>query len=103
MIAQAVTGIEAEKLARLPRMTLAESALAAPAAGFGGVEVYPSLAEKAAVLCWHLARNHPLPDGNKRLAFLSMVEFLERNGHPWPLPYDVDDAEATVSGWRSAT
>ena len=29
LIAQAVTGVDAEKLARLPRMTLAESALAA--------------------------------------------------------------------------
>ena len=59
MIAQAVTGIDAEKLARLPRMTLAESALASPRAGFGGEDAYPGLAEKAAVLCWHLARNHP--------------------------------------------
>jgi len=36
MIAQAVTGIDAEKLARLPRMTLAESALASPRAGSAG-------------------------------------------------------------------
>ena len=48
------------------------------------------------MLCWHLARNHPLPDGNKRAAFLSMVEFLERNGCRWPLPYDLDDAETTI-------
>ncbi len=96
LIAQTVTGVDAEKLARLPRMTLAESALAAPAAAFGGVEFYPSPAQKAAVLCWHLARNHPRPDGNKRAAFLSMVEFLERNGYPWPIPYDLDDAETTI-------
>jgi death-on-curing protein len=29
-----------------------------------------------------LARNHPLPDGNKRAAFLSMERFLAVNGHP---------------------
>ena len=98
LIAQAVTGIDAERLARLPRMTLAESALASPRAGFGGEDAYPGLAEKAAVLCWHLARNHPLPDGNKRAAFVSMVELLHRNGFPWPVPYDLDDAEQVVRG-----
>ena len=45
LIAQAVTGIDAERLARLPRMTLAESALASPRAGFGGEDAYPGLAE----------------------------------------------------------
>jgi death-on-curing protein len=35
---------------------------------------------KAAVLVTHLAKNHPLPDGNKRAAYLSMIEFLARNG-----------------------
>jgi prophage maintenance system killer protein len=29
-----------------------------------------------------LARNHPLPDGNKRAAFLSMERFLAANSHP---------------------
>ena len=47
MIAQAVTGIDAEKFARLPRMTRAESALASPRAGFGGEDAYPGVAEKA--------------------------------------------------------
>jgi prophage maintenance system killer protein len=28
----------------------------------------------------HLAKNHPLPDGNKRAAYLAMIEFLARNG-----------------------
>ena len=50
------------------------------------------------MLCWHLARNHPLPDGNKRAAFVSMVELLHRNGFPWPVPYDLDDAEQVVRG-----
>jgi death-on-curing protein len=35
---------------------------------------------KAAVLVTRLAKNHPLPDGNKRAAYLSMIEFLARNG-----------------------
>ena len=68
LIAEAVLGVRAESIARWPGIGLAESALHAPAAGFGGVEFYPDMIDKAAVLCVRLARNHPLPDGNKRVA-----------------------------------
>ena len=37
-----------------------ESAVAQPRAGFGGADLYPSLAEKRAALCYSLALNHPL-------------------------------------------
>jgi death on curing protein len=50
---------------------LAESARHAPAATFAGVEFYPDLVTKARILVVHLAKNHPLPDGNKRAAFLA--------------------------------
>jgi death-on-curing protein len=36
--------------------------------------------EKAAILLERLARNHPLPDGNKRTAFFLTGLFLEANG-----------------------
>jgi death-on-curing protein len=53
-----------------------------------------SLIEKAAVLTEHLARNHPLPDGNKRCAFLAMERFLAANGRPIP---DADpDTDAPI-------
>ncbi len=81
LIAEAVTGVSAEHLARSERTVhLAGSALAAPAAAYAEKEFYPDLATKAAILCSRLARNHPLVDCNKRVAFLCMVEFLERNG-----------------------
>jgi death-on-curing protein len=48
------------------------------------------LIEKAAVLIEHLARNHPLPDGNKRAAFLSVWLFMEQNDRP-----PVDEAPDT--------
>jgi len=83
LVAETATGVPAEELARLPSLGLAESALAAPAASFGGAEFYPDLVDKAAVLCARIVRNHPLPDGNKRTAFLALVEFVERNGHEW--------------------
>ncbi|HEU4398457.1 MAG TPA: type II toxin-antitoxin system death-on-curing family toxin [Actinomycetota bacterium] len=68
---------------------MAESALHAPAATFAGVEFYPDLMTKAAVLVVRLAKNHPLPDGNKRAAYLAMIEFLARNGRRF-LAADVD-------------
>ena len=49
-------GVTAEQVARLPNVGLATSALAAPRAGFGNVERYPTLLEKAAVLLARLAR-----------------------------------------------
>ncbi len=83
LIAEAVLGIRASVLAQLDRIGLAQSALAAPAASFAGQEAYPEFETKAAVLCWHLVKNHPLPDGNKRCAFLATIEFVERNGRTW--------------------
>jgi death-on-curing protein len=82
-IAADLLGTTPEQVARLPRIGLADSALASPGGGFGGEDAYPSLLEKAAVLIEHLARNHPLPDGNKRAAFLSTWLFLEVNGLPF--------------------
>ena len=83
LIAEHVLGLPAEVIANFNRIGLAASALAAPQAGFGGVEAYPDFATKAAVLCWHLVKNHPLPDGNKRAAFLSGWLFMELNGRPF--------------------
>jgi death on curing protein len=68
LIAEEVLGVPAETIAGWPGIGLAESALNAPAMGFAGVEFYPDVIDKAAVLCVRLARNHPLPDGNKRVA-----------------------------------
>jgi hypothetical protein len=45
-VAAEILGTTPEQIARLPNIDLAESALAAPRAGFGDVEVYPTLLEK---------------------------------------------------------
>lgn len=86
LIAEAVLGVDAGELAHTARLDLAESALASPSASFEGHEFYPAFAEKAAVLCYHLIRNHPLLDGNKRVGYLCVVEFVERNGYTWTPP-----------------
>jgi death-on-curing protein len=97
LIAERILGLPAEAIANFNRIGLAESALAAPQAGFGGVEAYPDFATKAAVLCWHLVKNHPLPDGNKRCAFLATVEFVERNGRTWLHPEgDPDETDRVI-------
>ncbi len=99
LIAEAILEIPAPQLARLKRLGLADSALNAPAAGFGEVEAYPEFTTKAAVLCWHLVKNHPLPDGNKRAAFLALIEFAHRNGRTWTRSSgDPADTDAMIRG-----
>lgn len=96
-LAEQVTGIEAVALAKASRTDLADSALHAPGASFGGHEFYAELAEKAAVLVCRLAWNHPLSDGNKRAAWASLILFLDLNGVQWqPDPPNVDAAEAAM-------
>lgn len=95
-IAAEATGVDVGSIAALPNLSLAESALHAPAAGFGEREFYPDFVEKAAVLLVRLVANHPLPDGNKRAAWVSLRLFVEVNGWRWePMP-SVDDAERAV-------
>ena len=90
LIAEAVTGIDARTLRRTSRLDLLDSALHAPQAGFGDEDFYPSLVEKAAVLVVRIAGNHPLPDGNKRLAWQALTIFLALNGHR--LEVGIDEA-----------
>lgn len=46
---------------------------------FDGIELYPSIEEKAAHLLYFIIKNHSFTDGNKRIAALIFVWFLERN------------------------
>ena len=96
-LAEQVTGIEAAVLSKAARIDLADSALHAPSASFGGQEFYPDVIDKAAVLTCRLAWNHPLPDGNKRAAWAALVLFLDLNRIVWsPDPPDVDEAEQAM-------
>ena len=58
-----------------------ESAIAQPYMTFGGNELYPSLAEKAAALGFSLIQNHPFTDGNKRTGHAVMESFLGLNDY----------------------
>ena len=47
---------------------------------FGGEDLYPELAEKAAALLHSLVMNHPFVDGNKRVGAMAAELFLVVNG-----------------------
>jgi death-on-curing protein len=81
VLGQLVTGIDAVVLESASRTDLLDSALHAPQAGFGDDDFYSDFFMKAAVLCTRIARNHPLPDGNKRLAWICLVAFCDVNGY----------------------
>ncbi len=95
-IAAAVTGLDEGVITKVAKFDLADSALHAPAAGFGDDDFYPDLVDKAAVLIVRLAKNHPLPDGNKRVAWVALRYFLILNEWAWIEPPTVDEAEAAV-------
>ena len=56
-----------------------ESAVAQPRQTFGGADLYPSLAAKAAALAHALDLGHPFVDGNKRIGHAAMEVFLMLN------------------------
>jgi death on curing protein len=74
-IAAEVTGLDEQTVVRIVDIGLADSALHAPAAGSGDTDFYPAFVDKAAVLAVRLAKNHPLPDGNKRAAWVALRIF----------------------------
>ena len=95
-IAAEITGLGEQTITKVAKLDLADSALHAPAAGFGEVEFYPDFIEKAAVLVTHLAKNHPLPDGNKRAAWVALRLVIEINEWSWEPTPSIDDAEQAV-------
>ena len=71
-------------------IALLQSALAQPKATSGRKFMHKSLFDKAAAYGFHLCRNHPFIDGNKRVAFVLMDLFLQRNG--WEIVASEEDA-----------
>jgi death-on-curing protein len=56
-----------------------QSALAMPAAAFGGQYVHSDLCEMAAAYLFHIVANHPFTDGNKRVGAVAADVFLALN------------------------
>ncbi len=75
-------------------MGLLQSAVAMPAAGFGGNYLHQDIFEMAAAYLFHITQNHPFVDGNKRTGTVAAVVFLEINGIE--LNADEDELENLV-------
>lgn len=72
--------IETEGLGPVRDLGLLESALARPLTALMGRDAYPTIEAKAAALLHSICLNHALVDGNKRLAALATMVFLDING-----------------------
>jgi death-on-curing protein len=65
-----------------------------------GKELFPSLAEKAAILAHSIITMHPFQDANKRTAYYSIVMFLHENGVSLPDSDDLADIIIAVADGR---
>jgi death-on-curing protein len=81
-----VLGIHGDQIRRyggrtgLRDLGLLQSALAMPETTFEGEFLHGTVFEMAAACLFHLARNHPFVDGNKRTALMCALVFLGLNG-----------------------
>lgn len=75
-----LTIVRAADLGPVRDVGLLQSSLGRSQATVFGDDAYPTLSLKAAALLQSLAGNHALVDGNKRLAWLATVVFLDLNG-----------------------
>jgi death on curing protein len=82
-IAALVLDLDQATMLQATKLGLLDSALHAPFAGYGDMDLYQETWRKCAVLGSRLVRNHPFPDGNKRVAFLAMRAFARTNGFDW--------------------
>ena len=55
---------------------LLDSAVAAPQQQFGGEYLHADIPAMAAAYAFHISKNHPFLDGNKRAAIAAMIAFL---------------------------
>jgi death on curing protein len=66
-------------------ITLLQSALAMPESSFNNQYLHKDIYEMAAAYAFHICQNHPFVDGNKRVALVSALIFLDFN------EIDIDD------------
>jgi death-on-curing protein len=59
-----------------------------------GVEIYPTIIDKAAAIGWAIIAKHVFHDGNKRTGILACQIFLELNGYNMQIALDAPDEEA---------
>ena len=67
---------------------LLKSAIAMPSATYSGEFLNTDVYEMAAAYLFHLVKNHPFLDGNKRVGAVSAMVFLALNGYDFDAPED---------------
>jgi death-on-curing protein len=67
---------------------LLKSALGMPPATYGGKFLHTDIYEMAASYLFHLVKNHPFVDGNKRVGAVAALVFLVLNGFEFHAPED---------------
>lgn len=82
-------------------LALLRSALAMPETTFDGEYLHTTPFDQAAAYLFHLARNHPFVDGNKRMALMCALVFLGLNG--FRVSADHDALHALVDGVAAGT
>lgn len=84
---------------------LLESAIAQPQATFGSEWLHPFPFEMGAAYLFHIVRNHPFMDGNKRTGAVAALLFLDLNGIEIVAPpgalYDITLAVATGTAGKA--
>jgi death on curing protein len=82
-------------------LRLLEGSLSQLRQTFSGLDLYPTLIEKAAVLGFSLIKNHPFVDGNKRVGHAALEVMLMLNGYE--LTASKESTEAVVLAVASGT
>ena len=75
----------------LRSLDLLKSAVGMPSSTFNGIYLHPTIPDMAAAYLFHIVKNHPFVDGNKRVGTMSALVFLELNGYD----FDASDDELT--------
>ena len=88
-------------LAGLRDRGLLEGAVAMPAARFDGKFLHSGLPAMAAAYLFHITQAHAFIDGNKRVAALAALVFLDANGAGLHIrPRELEDVVVSVSAGR---
>ena len=75
---------------------LLDSAISTPFQSFSGIDLYPTIVDKACRLGYGLIKNHPFADGNKRIGTHAILVLLEINNVS--IEYEDDELIETILG-----
>ncbi len=78
----------------IQNLSALESSLSQPRMTFEGKDLYPTIADKAAITGFLLIKNHPFSDGNKRIGHAAIEVFLILNG--FEIQAHIDEQETTI-------